>query len=210
MPNMGISIVAKSETPPTGIADALFASTQQRVLAYLFGQPHRSFFANELIGLTGSGSGAVQRELKRLADSGLVTMVRVGNQKHYQANPRSPIYSELCGIATKTVGLAEPIRTALQPLADRIDAAFVFGSVAKKNDTATSDVDLMVISDRLSYADLFAALEAVGIRLGRPVNPTVHSSGDLARKLAEGNAFVKRVMAQPKIWVFGNDESLAT
>lgn len=178
--------------------------------AYLFRQPERSFFANELIGLTGSGSGAVQRELKRLAGSGLVSMVRIGNQKHYQADPRSPIYNELCSIATKTVGLAEPIRAALQPLVDRIDAAFVYGSVARKTDTATSDIDLMVISDRLSYADLFAALEAVGVRLGRPVNPTVYSSRDLARKLAEGNAFMKRVMAQPKIWVFGNDQSLAT
>ena len=95
MPDLGIKMNAWSGAPSTGIADALFSSTQQRVLAYLFGQPNRSFFADELIGLTGSGSGAVQRELKPLAESGLVTVVRIGNQKHYQADVHSPIYSEL-------------------------------------------------------------------------------------------------------------------
>ncbi len=137
----------------------------------------------------------------------MVTVVRIGKQKHYQANPKSPIYDELCAIASKTFGLAHPLRTALQPLADRIDAAFIFGSVARKTDTATSDIDLLVISDALSYADVFEAVEPALARIGRPVNPTVYSAGDLARKIAEGNAFATRVMSQPKIWVIGNDES---
>src|SRR5574340_398791 len=105
MPNMGISSKHAPSHQPTGLADALFSSTQQRVLGYLFGQPERSFFANELIGLAGAGSGAVQRELKRLSESGLVTVTRLGNQKHYQANPASPIFIELCGIAQKTTRL---------------------------------------------------------------------------------------------------------
>jgi predicted nucleotidyltransferase len=192
-----------------GLADALFSSTQQRVLGLLFGQPNRSFYANEVIALAGSGSGAVQRELKRLADSGLVTVVRMGKQKHYQANPESPIYAELCAIASKTFGVAQPLREALQGLTDRIDAAFIFGSVAKRTDTATSDIDLLVISDALSYADVFEAVEPALARIGRPVNPTVYSASDLARKIAEGNAFATRVMSQPKIWLIGNDESVA-
>ena len=146
MPNMGM----KAKTIPiplrTSLADALFSTTQQRVLAYLFGQPERSFFATELIGLAGGGSGAVQRELARLEQSGLVTVTRVGTQKHYQANPKSPIFAELCAIAQKTVGLAEPLREALAPLAKRITAAFVFGSVAKRRDTAASDIDVLVLS----------------------------------------------------------------
>ncbi len=157
MPNMGMK-----EKPAvykirkgTSLADALFSTIQQRVLAYLFGQPERSFFATELIKLAGGGSGAVQRELARLEDSGLVVVTRLGTQKHYQANPKSPIFSELCGIAQKTVGLAEPLRDALKPLAKRIAAAFVYGSVAKKQDTATSDIDLMVISGKVTYSDLF-------------------------------------------------------
>lgn len=194
-------------TPVAGLADALFSSTQQRVLGLLFGQPNRSFFANELIALTGSGSGAVQRELKCLAESGLVTVVRMGKQKHYQANPKSPIYGELCTIAAKTFGLAEPLRAALQSLADRIDAAFIFGSVAWKTDTGSSAIDLMVLSDALAYADVFAAVEPVLARIGRPVTPTVYSAADLARKIAQDNAFATRMMAQPKIWLIGNEES---
>src|SRR3990167_8175525 len=153
MPNMGTKIkprVSKTQKR-TSLADALFSTTQQRVLAYLFGQPERSFFATELIGLAGGGSGAVQRELARLEDSGLVTVKRIGTQKHFQANPKSPLFAELCGIARKTVGLAEPLREALAPLAKRITAAFVFGSVAKRSDTAASDIDVLVLSDRLDY-----------------------------------------------------------
>jgi predicted nucleotidyltransferase len=207
MPIMGIFEQRPGLKPAAGLADALFSSTQQRVLALLFGQPNRSFFANELIALAGAGSGAVQRELKRLAESGLLTVVRIGKQKHFQANPESPIYAELCAIASKTFGLAEPLRSALQPLADRIDGAFIFGSIAKKTDTSSSDIDLMVIGDPLSYADVFAAVEPVLARIGRPVNPTVYSRGDLARKIAEGNAFATRIMSQPKIWLIGDEES---
>lgn len=159
MPNMGMKAKAAPPPPRTSLADALFSTTQQRVLAYLFGQPERSFFATELIGLAGGGSGAVQRELASLAQSGLVTVTRIGTQKHYQANPASPIHAELCSIARKTVGLAEPLREALAPLAKRIAAAFVFGSVAKRSDTAASDIDVLVLSDSVDYADAFAALQ---------------------------------------------------
>lgn len=209
MPTMGTKQQAKPPKQAASLADTLFSSTRQRVLGYLFGQPERSFFANELIGLVGAGSGAVQRELKRLAESGLVTVTRRGNQKHYQANPASPIFTELCGITQKTFGLAEPLREALAPLADRIDATFVFGSVAKKSDTAASDIDLMVVSDSLNYADLFGALEEVAAKLGRPVNPTVYSRAELARRVGEGNAFVLRVLAQPKLWLIGDEHALA-
>ena len=211
MPNMGTKEKPQVSKVPkrTSLADALFSTIQQRVLAYLFGQPDRSFFATELIKLAGGGSGAVQRELARLADSGLVTVTRIGTQKHYQANPKSPIFAELCAIAQKTVGLAEPLREALAPLAKRITAAFVYGSVAKKQDTAKSDIDLMVVSDSLSYADLFAALEEATQRLGRTVNPTVYSRKEIDKRVRAGNAFTKRVLVQPKLWVIGEEHDLA-
>jgi predicted nucleotidyltransferase len=211
MPNMGMKEkpAVYSVREGTSLADALFSTIQQRVLAYLFGQPERSFFATELIRLAGGGSGAVQRELARLEDSGLVTVTRVGTQKHYQANPKSPIFSELCAIAQKTVGLAEPLREALKPLSKRIAAAFIYGSVAKKRDTATSDIDLMVISGKVTYADLFVALEEASERLGRKVNPTVYSPKELAKRVKQDNAFVTRVLAQPKIWLFGGESDLA-
>jgi predicted nucleotidyltransferase len=214
VPNMGMKRPVRA-TPPNAtraasLADALFTGTQQRVLGLLFGQPTRSYYATELIGLAGGGSGAVQRELARLTRSGLLKVRPVGNQRHYQANPDSPLFTELCGIVQKTVGLAEPLREALQPLAAQIRAAFVFGSVAKRQDVATSDIDLLVVSDALSYADLFAAVEAAGARLGRAVNPTILSSKDLAKRVKDDNAFVKRLLAQPKIWLVGGEDDLPT
>jgi len=198
-----------TNTPHTGLSDALFSNTQQRVLAFLFGQPERSFFATELIGLAGGGSGAVQRELKRLEESGLVTMTPLGNRKHYQANPSSPIYAELCGIVQKTVGLAEPLRAVLAPFAKKVSAAFVYGSVAKRSDTANSDIDLMLISDRLEYADLYAALEQAATILGRTINPTIYTQEELAKRIKQKNAFVERVLAQPKVWLIGNEDEFA-
>lgn len=212
MPKMGTTRKPRNRkrrrAPGAGLADALFTTTQQRVLGLLFGQPECSFYATELIGRTGAGSGAVQRELARLETSGLVTARRLGTQKHYQANPASPLYEELVGIARKTVGLAGPLREALAPLASRITAAFVYGSVAKRRDTAQSDIDLMVVADALGYAEVFGALETAGELLGRTVNPTVYSRKELARRVKAGNAFVKRVLEQPKLWVIGSEREL--
>ncbi len=203
---------SKNQTTTTlrssNLADALFSGTQQRVLGLLFGQPERSFYATELINLAGVGSGAVQRELASLSQSGLVTVKPVGNQKHYQANPASPIYNELCGIVRKTVGLAEPLRAALAPLATQIKAAFVYGSVAKKEDTASSDIDLMLVSDTLTFGDTILALQAATESLGREVNPNIFTPQDFANRLKEGGSFVSRVMAQPKVWLIGGEHDL--
>lgn len=206
IPNMGTT--AKTPPPATSIASALFSTTQQRVLGLLFGQPDRSFYANEIISLSGAGSGATQRELARLESAGLVTTSRAGNQKHFQANAASPIFAELAGIMSKTVGVAMPLAEALQPFAKKIQAAFVYGSVAKKSDNAMSDIDLMVIADKLEYADLFEALTVAEARLGRPINPTVQSLAEWKKKLAAKNAFTVKVNAQAKHFVIGDEGSL--
>lgn len=210
IPNMGMKEKKRAAPLPSvsGIADALFTKVQQRVLSVLFGNHSRSFYANELIDLAASGSGAVQRELAQLEAAGLVTVKRVGNQKHYQANSSAPVFEELRGLVLKTSGLVDVIRTALAPVAAQIDSAFVFGSVAKAKDTAKSDIDLMVMSDKLAYADLFAALEPATARLGRTVNPTVYSKKEIDKRIREDNAFVKRVLGQPKLWVIGDDRGV--
>lgn len=205
---MGTSKNFTKLAPRGSLADALFSGTQQRVLGLLFGQPERSFYATELITLAGVGSGAVQRELASLSQSGLVTVKAVGNQKHYQANPASPIYDELCGMVRKTVGLAEPLRAALAPLARQIKAAFVYGSIAKKEDTATSDIDLMLVSDTLTFGDTILALQAATELLGREVNPNILTQQDFAKRLAEDGSFVSRVMSQPKVWLIGGEHDL--
>jgi len=201
----------KISAPPrsTGLADALFAKVQQRVLAVLFGHPNRSFYANEIIRLAGSGSGAVQRELARLEAAGLVTVTRSGKQKHYQANAASPVFEELRAFALKTFALADVLRAALSPLAERVRAAFVYGSIAKGEDVAASDIDLMVIAEDLAYADLFAAVEEASARLGRKVAPTIYSPREWATRREEANAFVVRVLAQPKLWLLGDERALA-
>lgn len=161
-----------------------------------------------MIGLVGAGSGAVQRELARLADSGLVNVTRVGTQKHYQANPRSPIFAELCAITQKTVGLAEPIRDALAPFVEDITAAFVFGSVAKRTDTAASDIDVLALSDRVDYTDVFSALQSAETELGRTINPMVYTPADWRKKYQKGNAFVVKVSEQPKLFIIGTEALL--
>ncbi|HSV80948.1 MAG TPA: nucleotidyltransferase domain-containing protein [Ramlibacter sp.] len=208
MPEMGTTAFPSRTPGGVSLASALFGSTQQRVLGLLFGQPDRSFYATELIALARGGSGAVQRELGRLAQSGLVTVRPVGNQKHYQANPASPIYEELCGIARKTVGIAEPLRVALAPVKDQIKAAFVFGSVARQTDHAASDIDVMIISESLDYADTILALQPVAEGLGREINPVIYTPKELAKRVKDDSGFVGRVLSQPKVWLFGGEDDL--
>jgi predicted nucleotidyltransferase len=190
------------------VADALFSKSQQRVLALIFGNPGRSFYANEVIALAGSGSGAVQRELAKLASAGLVTITRIGNQKHYQANSNAAVFESLHELVLKTSGLADVLRTTLAPIGGRIRAAFVYGSVARQQDTSQSDIDLMIISNDLSYMDVFAILENASKRLGRTVNPTIYSAGELSKRIRARNSFVMRVLKQPRIWLIGGTSDL--
>ena len=139
----------------------------------------------------------------------MVTVTRVGKRKHYQANAAAPVFEELRGLVLKTSGLADVLRDALAPLETQISAAFVYGSVAKRQDTAKSDIDLMVVSDNLSYPDIFAVLEEATKQLGRTVNPTVYSRQGLDKRVREDNAFIKRVLAQPKLWVIGEEHALS-
>ena len=209
IPNMGTTKKVAPAKARKSLADALFSATQKRVLGLLFGQPERSFYATELIHMLGVGSGAVQRELARLAESGLVTVRKVGTQKHYQADPNAPIYHELCGIMLKTVGLAEPLRHALQGFAEHITAAFIYGSVAQGADSAKSDIDLMLICENLSYADVFEALQAAEAKLGRPVNPTLYSATEWAKKRKRENGFAAKVAKRPKLFLIGSEQDLA-
>ena len=191
------------------MGDALFTNVQQRVLGLLFGNADRSFYAKELIHLAGSGSGAVQRELAKLTSAGLVTLRRVGNQTHYQANPASPVFEELRTLILKTSGLVDVLRSALAPRAAEIALAFVFGSVAKRVDSASSDIDVLIVSDTLSYAELFTLLETASQRLGRPVNPTLYSRDDMTARITRKNAFISKIFAQPKLWIIGSERDIA-
>jgi len=194
----------------TSLSDALFTKTQQRVLALLFGQPERSFFATELIALTKSGSGAVQRELKRLRDSGLAVVTKVGNQTHFQANPAAPVFSELRGLVLKTVGVVEPLRAALTPLAQHVELAIVFGSVAKRTDTAFSDVDLLIVSDTLTLERTYSALATAERQIARKINVTLYTLGEFRRRREEGQPFLTRVLTEEWLLLMGDPDGPLT
>jgi predicted nucleotidyltransferase len=177
------------------LIDALFTATQQRVLALLFGQPDRSFFATEIIAMAKSGRGAVQRELRRLADSDLVTVTKVGNQKHFQANSAAPIFTELRAIIVKTIGLAEPLREALAPVADDIRLAIIYGSIAKRTDTASSDADLLIVSDTLPLEKVYAVLASAEREIGRKIDVTLYTSAEFRRRRKDGHPFLAKVLS---------------
>lgn len=192
----------------TSLGGALFSGVQRRLLALFYGQPDRSYYTNELLRLVATGRGGLQRELARLVAAGLVDATTVGNQKHYQANRAAPIFNELRGIVLKTFGLADVLRAALAPLADKIRVAFVFGSVAKGGDTAASDIDVLVVGDDIAYADLFNVLAAAEETLGRKIGPTLYGTAEFERKARDDNHFVTRVLAQPKIFLKGAEDDL--
>ncbi|MES2603640.1 MAG: transcriptional regulator [Pseudomonadota bacterium] len=211
MPKMGIKRTNTESPPPhrTSLSDALFTRTQQKVLGLLFGQPNRSFFATELIALAGAGSGGVQRELKRLAESGLVTVTRLGNQHHYQANAASPLFAALHDIALKTSGLAEPLRAALQPLATQIKAACIYGSVGAGADTASSDIDLLLVAEDLTLEAVHAALETTEQQLARRISITLYTLAEFYHRRSNNNAFLAKVLAAPLIPLIGDIRGLA-
>jgi predicted nucleotidyltransferase len=188
----------------SSLADALFTSTQQRVLGALFGQPDRSFFVTQIMELAKSGRGAVQRELERLRKGGLVTVHKIATQKHYQANADSPLFEELCGIIQKTVGLAGPIRDALESLPEIPSLAFIYGSVAKRTDTSSSDIDLLVVSDDTELEHVYAALMPVEKALARPISPTLFTETEFQKRLDDGNPFLERVLGGPTINLIGS------
>lgn len=189
--------------------DALFPKTRQRVLALLLGQPERAFATRELINLAGAGSGAVQRELERLVGCGLIVASSVGSQKRYSANRAAPLFEELRGIIDKTAGLAEEIRLAVQSLAPPPVFAVLYGSVPKRSDTATSDIDVLLVGDGLTLEHVFAALQPAETRLGRRVSPTVYTREEFQKRRAAGHPFLTKVLSGPHVVLFGSEDAVA-
>jgi predicted nucleotidyltransferase len=190
------------------ISDALFSKVRQKVLGLMYSHPDKDFHTNEIIRQTKSGTGAVQRELENLTAVKLLTMKQIGNQKRYQVNHFSPLFAELRLIVLKTFGLADILKEALHPIADQVRIAFVYGSIAKKEDTALSDIDLMLIGDNLTYADVFQYLEEPEIQLERKINPTFYSTSDWRQKHRQENNFIVKILEQPKIFLIGTEDEL--
>ncbi|WP_447651910.1 nucleotidyltransferase domain-containing protein [Pseudomonas abietaniphila] len=185
------------------IGDALFTTTQQRLLGLLYGNPERSFYTNEIGRWAKVGRGSMVRELERLHSAGLLTATRQGNQIHYQANPANPVFGELVAIVRKTFGIADYLRQELMPFADRIERAFVYGSIAKGTANTSSDIDLMLIGEGISYSEVMERMIPLEELLGRTINPTLYTPADWQAKLEAGNSFVVRVAEQDQIEIIG-------
>lgn len=190
------------------LGDALFSKTQRQILGLLFGRSDKSYYTKEIVRFAGVGVGTIQRELEKLSTVGLLTIEYIGNQKHYRANEKSPIFEELRGIVQKTFGLADVLREALSDYRDIINLAFIYGSVAKETDRVRSDVDIMIVSDHLSYPETLELFAVIEPTVGRPVNPTIYKVVEFKNKIASDNSFVTRVIKQQKIFLVGTENDI--
>lgn len=190
------------------LAEVLFPEYRRRVLGLLLLHPGQRYHVREISRLTGTASGTTARELSRLADVGLLERSRVGNQVLYAANEQCPVFEELASILRKTSGLVDVLAQALVPLASRIDAAFVFGSIASGKANTGSDVDLMIIGDGLGYGEVVSLLYQQQEALGREINPKVYERKEWQRLAQENGSFFKDIMSRPKLFVTGDESEL--
>ena len=188
------------------LASLLFGAYRRDALALLLLHPEASFHVREMARVTGKAPGTMLRELNALAGAGVLTKRAVGNQVHFQANAECPIYEDLRNILKRTAGVADVLRESLEPLAGRIDVAFVYGSVARGDEGPGSDIDLMIVGEA-GFADVVGALSQAHEVLRREINPTVYPAAEFRLKSRE-EPFLARVLADKKIFVIGNQDDL--
>ncbi|HTT23395.1 MAG TPA: nucleotidyltransferase domain-containing protein [Candidatus Sulfotelmatobacter sp.] len=195
-------------TPAASVtSQSLFGHTRSAVLSLLYGHADQEFYLRQLVRAVGTGHGALQRELRRLTDMGLIVRRSQGNQVLFQANAQSPVFPEIKSLITKTVGIHNVIRSSLASLGMEIRIAFVYGSVARQQERANSDVDLMVLGNA-PFGEVVSALGPAQRALGREINPTVFAVDEFRSKLACGNHFLRSVMKEKKLFVLGTENEL--
>lgn len=193
--------------PEPHMSSGLFGKTRQAVLALLYGHDKESFYLRQIVRAVSLGQGAAQRELAHLTAAGLLVRTRQGSQVYYQANRNAPVFAELKSLLVKTAGVADVLRSALAVHSDRIQAAFLYGSMATGRDTAASDIDLLVIG-KISFGEVAEAVSAAQEKLQREINPSVYSPEEFRKKLLAGHHFVKQVSHGPKVFLIGSEHEL--
>ena len=192
-------------TIPTATEDLLFGQTRGRVLALLYGAPDEAFFVRQIARRIDTSVGSVQRELALLAGAGMIERSVIGSQVFHRANREYPVFPELKALLAKTVGVFQLLKTALGPLSTRIDFAFVYGSAARGEDTAASDIDLMVVGE-VSLDEVLDAVRSAEKYLRRPVNPTIYSLEELRQRLQAGNHFLRSLEKSKKVFLIGDED----
>ena len=190
------------------LGGVLFGRARGAILALLYGHPDESFYYRQIVRLLAPlSSGTLQRELDVLAGVGLIQRSSTANQVFYTANTKHAVFAELKALVDKTVGFIQVLRSALAPISNRIAVAFIYGSMARQEEKAQSDIDLMVIG----AATLEEVLDTVGhveSALGRAINPTVYSTREFNKKLAERNHFLTSVLNAKKLFLVGDEDEL--
>ena len=189
------------------LANALFTDRRSRLFRWLFGLPERSFHLNELLRLTQLGSASLQQELKQLTAAGIVRAERVGNLKMFQANPHSPVFNELVSLTRKTVGLQTLLTHALLPLKGKLLQAWIYGSVAQQTDTATSDIDILLVGDGLLLSEVLQCVQVLESELGRKINPTCYTPQEFASRQEDPGSFVQKVLQKPVLDLLEHDDA---
>lgn len=186
---------------------ALFPTLRGDVLAATFSQPEKWWYLSELAQFVGTSPSGLQRELKALVDGGILETRREGTRAYFKANTQSPVFPELRGLIDKTTGVVPTLREVLRPLDRRIACAFVYGSVARGDEHAASDIDLMVVGD-VGLADLTPALRKAEARLGREVNVTSYSAAEFRKKAVGKDHFLSEVLRGRKLFVKGDERDV--
>lgn len=189
------------------LANILFTEYRRRVLGLLLLNPEEHYYLREIARKTGTAPGTLTRELTKLAEAGLLEKTKIGNQLHFSANKACPIFEELVSILRKTTGLVDVLADALEPLAEHIAVAFVFGSMASGKAGAGSDIDVMVIGD-IGFAEVVAALYPAQTTLARDINPKVYRVDEWRRLMDNQEAFVQDILTKPKLFILGCEADL--
>ncbi|MBU9617152.1 nucleotidyltransferase domain-containing protein [Burkholderia multivorans] len=190
------------------IASTLFSDYRRRVLGLLLLRPDEALHVREIARMTDTAPGTLHKELSKLAEAGILSRERQGNQVLYRANRGCAIYEELAAIMRKTSGIGDVLTDALRPCAGQIDVAFIFGSVARGQETADSDVDVMVIGT-VGFANVVRLLYDVQATLRRDINPKVLSRDEFRQGVDGRDAFLRDVLGKPKIFLIGTEDDLA-
>lgn len=190
------------------LSEALIPKVRRAVLSFLYTHVDEEFYMRQIARVTGTPLGSVQREVKRLESAGIILREKRGNQVYFRANPACPLFEELRSLVVKTAGLADVLRAALEPLAGRIDAAFVFGSFATGDETRASDVDILVIGEA-TFAEVVSAFAPAQKTLAREVNPSVMPAAEFRSRLAAGDRFLSNVVSNPVLFIIGDKDELA-
>jgi uncharacterized protein len=201
------TIVLVMRTVSKSLGDLLFGQTRGRVLALLYGMPDQTFFVRQIARQIGTSVGSVQRELETLSEVGLLNRTAIGRQVFYQANSNHLAFAEVRSLIAKTSGIFHQLRSALAPLAAQMNFALVYGSIARGDEDAGSDVDLMIVGN-VTLDDVLALLGGAESAIGRPINPTIYSLKEFKTKIKNGNHFLTSVLHGKKMLLIGDEDEL--